>query len=57
MTLTKDPHVKMISIVMHENARPLKKRYLMTLTYDSHVKMMSIELHDNGRSLKKKDTL
>ena len=56
MTLTKDPHVKMISIVMHENARPLKKRYLMTLTYDSHVKMMSIELHDNGRSLKK-DTL
>jgi len=26
MTLTKDPHVKMISIVVHENVRPLKKK-------------------------------
>jgi len=26
MTLTKDPHVKMMSIVMHENVRPQKKK-------------------------------
>jgi len=52
LSLTYDPHVKMMSIVGHDVRSP-KKKDSPSLTYDPHVKMISTERHDNVRSLKK----